>query len=264
VTLLKDTNKTPRVVSVAVPVPLRQSFDFLVADNAGDPVAGARVRIPFGTRELVGVILHVSEESNYPLNKLKSVIEILDDQSLFDESLWQSLQWISRYYLAPIGDVLDTALTVLLRQGAPVMPATTKTWALTDHGRSSPVDELNRAPLQLAIIKRFMSSTSLSSEDFKQESRSWRQAVNALVEKQWLEEYEDQPQLSTRVVPDEPVLVLNDEQKGAAEDLIDKCKQNVFSCTLLHGVTGSGKTEVYFSAIDAVLGTSGMVAYTSG
>lgn len=249
--------RTDHIISVAVPVPLRQSFDFLVPITATEkqikPCVGARVKVPFGSRKLIGIIQAVKSDSDFPENKLKSAIEILDDSSLFDEPLWDSLLWLTRYYLAPIGEVMDTALPVLLRQGADLMPGSKKTWALTDHGRSSPIDELNRAPLQLAIIKRFMKSRLLNVDDFKQTASSWRQAMNALVEKGWVEETNTEPYLAERE-PDEPYSIsLTEQQIVAVEAINSSIEQHGFSSTLLHGVTGSGKTEVYFSAIESVL-----------
>ncbi len=256
--------RTNHILSVAVPVPLRQSFDFLVPLESGQPAieprAGARVKVPFGSRKLVGVILEVKSESDFPEEKLKPALEILDSYSLFDAALWESLQWISRYYLAPIGEVFDAALPVALRQAARLMPSSKKTWALTEQGRSRPVDELDRAPLQLALIKRFMRQRFLCADDFKDTASGWRQAITALVKKEWVEEIEAEPYLPTRELPSqdqgEPLaLILTPQQSDAVNLIRNAISDNQFSSILLHGVTGSGKTEVYFSAMESVLAT---------
>jgi len=249
--------RTEHIMSVSVPVPLRQSFDFLVpvstAENAITPCVGARVKVPFGSRKLVGVIQAVKSDSEFPENKLKTALEILDDSSVFDESLWHTIQWLSRYYLAPIGEVMDAALPVALRQGGAVTPSCKKTWALTDHGRSSSIEELNRAPLQLAIIKRFMKDALLTADDFKRTASSWRQAINALVEKGWVTETNAEPRLSVRSIDRPSSVALTEQQQAAVGALTLSIKSECFSSTLLHGVTGSGKTEVYFAAIEMVL-----------
>jgi len=249
--------RTNHILSVAVPVPLRQSFDFLVPieskQEALAPAVGARVKVPFGSRKLVGVILEVKSSSDFPEDKLKPALEILDEHSVFDAALWPSLQWISRYYLAPIGEVMDAAMPVALRQAAGLMPSSKKTWTLTEQGRSRPVDELNRAPLQLALIKRFMSQRFLSADDFKDSASSWRQAIAALVEKAWVEEIDAEPYLPAREQERVTSLTLTSQQAEAVASIIDAIESEQFSSLLLHGVTGSGKTEVYFSAMESVL-----------
>ena len=249
--------RTEHIISVAVPVPLRQSFDFLVptatSQNEIKPSIGARVKVPFGSRKLVGVIQAIKSDSEFPENKLKAALEILDQKSLFDDALWSSLIWLSRYYLAPIGEVMDAALPVALRQASDLMPSSKKTWVLTELGRSRSLDELNRAPLQLAIIRLFMKNSLLNAEDFKDNVSSWRQAVNALVEKGWVEETQSEPMLSRRAVDKQGLIILTEQQAEAVKVINESINQQCFSSTLLHGVTGSGKTEVYFSAMETVL-----------
>lgn len=245
------------IVAVAVPVPLRQSFDFLLPldllENTASELVGARVKVSFGPRKVVGIIIERKSSSDYPREKLKPVIELIDQESLFTPSLWKSLNWLSRYYLAPIGEVLEAALPVNLRQGSDIAPSAIRTWRLSDHGRSSPVDELNRAPLQLAIIKRFMRRSILNSQDFKESSSGWRQAIAALVEKGWIEQFESLPLLSGTNNQSSSGIQLNAEQKLAVAELESAIEAEKFSCSLLHGVTGSGKTEVYFAAMQTTL-----------
>lgn len=253
--------KKPRILAVAVPVPLRQTFDFIAPENASNLMARTRVKIPFGKRSLIGVIVEVKAETDYPIDKLKSAMEVLDNEPLFDDALWQSLLWLSRYYLAAIGEVLEGALPVMLRQAGAIAPTFERAWRLTDHGRISSIDELNRAPLQLAIIRRFMKQSVLSSDDFKQESQSWHSPVKSLVEKGWLEELTREPILAGRDELALPNLTLTDEQDNAVTLIRDAIDAGKFSCSLLHGVTGSGKTEVYFAAMRKVLARGDSVLF---
>lgn len=258
------------ILSVAVPVPLRQTFDFLVPEHAlknqSQIQPRARVKVPFGRRELIGVVVEVKAHSDYPLNKLKPAIELLDEAGIFDDQLWASLLWLSRYYLAPIGEVLEAAMPLAIRQGSGLAPAYERVWRLTEHGRSASIDELKRSPLQLAIVKRFMQQSILSSNEFKQESKSWHTPVKSLVEKGWLEEFSREPRLS--ITPNMShegddasdvtlkaalKVTLTDEQANAVDELRALINNNAFACALLQGVTGSGKTEVYFAAIEQTL-----------
>lgn len=257
----KKSDQAP-VLSVAVPVPLRQTFDFIASDQRARLTPRTRVKVSFGKRVLVGVIVEIKSTSDYPINKLKPVLEILDEQPLFDDALWQTLIWLSRYYLAPIGEVITGALPVVLRKDETLEPTFERAWQLTDHGRSASIDELARAPMQLAIIKRFTQHTSvLSSSDFKQTSSNWHTPVKALVDKGWLSEISREPTLNERKITRHSELTLTEEQNRAIEvldTLVNKTsaatgEASKFSCSLLHGVTGSGKTEVYFSLMHRVL-----------
>ena len=252
-------NSQGTVLEVAVAVPLRQTFDFLVpraVDQSSKSLTiGARVKVPFGQRQLVGLIIGIKATSDYPQNKLKHALEILDDSAVFDPPLMATLNWLSRYYLAAIGRVMEAALPVALRQGADLVPPTKKTWRLSDTGRSSAIEELNRAPLQLAIIKRFMNSSCLSSEDFKQDASGWRSALKALLEKGWIEEFSAVPVLNVQndKSPELAKLIHTPQQRKAITALAEGIAEQTFSCSLLFGVTGSGKTEVYFAAMQEVL-----------
>ncbi len=245
------------IATVAVPVPLRRTFDFKVPPDQAlrgpQLCVGARVQVPFGARELIGVIIQLKDHSDYPEHKLKSMIKTLDPEPVFDPLLWSVLQWISRYYIAPIGEVLDTALPQVLRKGNPLAPPVVRSWRLTEHGRSCPIEELERAPLQLAIVKRFMHREVLSPIDFKQGSSGWRQALASLVNKGWIEEQSSVPELKEAADTDPSQVSLNEQQRIVVQKLQPLLRADRFSTSLLHGVTGSGKTEVYFAAMRQVI-----------
>jgi len=239
-----------------VPVPLRQTFDFLMPAEIPTPTIGARLRVPFGARKLVGIVVAVKSCSDYPQDKLREALALLDSEPVFDPHLWSTLNWLSGYYLAPIGEVTEGAMPVVLRQGDPIKPPTKRSWRLTELGRSSPIDDLQRAPLQLAIIKRFMRSSVLSSEDFREESSGWRQAVDSLMNKGWLVSYAAEPSLPSKgnqATLNTPPLALNRQQETAVQIIYQAILAKKFASFLLHGVTGSGKTEVYFAAMQKVV-----------
>ena len=252
-TLSNFQENPPTILVVAVPVPLRQTFDFLAPVTSINLQPRLRVRVPFGKRNLIGVIVEVKSTSDYPISKLKSATEIIDNEPVIDQKLWNCLVWLSSYYLAPIGEVIDGALPVLLRQGKNTEPVHERAWRLSDHGRSSAIDELARAPLQLAIIKRFMKQSVLRADDFKQESKSWYTAVKSLTEKGWLEEFSTEPSLIEPPTEQTSPPNLTDEQSDAVVQIDEILESDSFACALLHGVTGSGKTEVYFAAMQSVL-----------
>ena len=102
---------------VAVPVPLRRSFHYLPPEGfeAADCQVGARVEVQFGRQNLVGFIVGHAETSEFA-SRVKSATRLIDDQRvlsiLYDLSLWAA-----DYYHHPVGEVLSTAVPVLLRKG---------------------------------------------------------------------------------------------------------------------------------------------------
>ena len=248
----------PCIVSVAVPVPLRNTFDFIFdldfphQDSAVD-LLGYRVKIPFGARQLVGVIVEQKSTSDYPFDKLKKVLELLDSEALFEPALWRTLNWLSRYYLAPIGEVFETAMTQHLRQGKTALPPLATAWRLSEKNQHKNIDQLSRAPLQRAIVERCQQATVLVPADFAQDSSAWRSAIRALITKGWLEQFTQRPSLAALETPKQQTIQLNAQQTQAVAKLHQAMQAQTFSCTLLQGVTGSGKTQVYFEAMQQAL-----------
>src|SRR6201994_2848144 len=94
---------------VALPVPLDMAFTYKIADR--EPVIGGRVLVPFRTGRLSGVVTALHDRE--PSMKAKAVLQVLDTTPVLDEGLMQLGQWISQYYLAPIGDVFRSMLPLM-------------------------------------------------------------------------------------------------------------------------------------------------------
>ncbi len=137
--------------SVALPVPLPRWFDYrpVPGQTATPADVGCRVRVPFGTRELIGVIAAVGvAEAGTP--DLKAG-ERLDPAPLFHGELLDSLRWLARYTHAPLGEVFATALPAPLRQGEPLADTRTWAWRLTESGQTA-LARLRGKPRRLADL----------------------------------------------------------------------------------------------------------------
>jgi primosomal protein N' (replication factor Y) (superfamily II helicase) len=114
---LKATNP---VLKIAVPSPLRRVFDYLMPDipAATTPVPGMRVKVPFGNKQVVGIITALSHRpSDIAPERLKPVTEILDQQACLDTTLLSLYLWASDYYQFPVGQALQACLPKAVRQG---------------------------------------------------------------------------------------------------------------------------------------------------
>lgn len=132
---------------IALPVPLRQFFDYLPPTdcNVSQLQPGIRVRVPFLKKELVGILIETTHQPDLPWEKLRSACEIIDKTPIVMTDIWQICFWAAEYYHYPIGEVLSHALPVLLRRGKPAIIKKKPSWQLPDSGISSTEFEINDA-----------------------------------------------------------------------------------------------------------------------
>lgn len=242
------------ILTVAVPAPLRRTFDYLPPQGEEGQVGrwkpGMRVLVPFGPQKLVGVLLGISSKSHLDPNKLKPVHHVLDHEPCLPENLLAFLQWAANYYQHPIGEALATALPSLLRQGeAASFPAET-VWQLSTEGKGLPESALKRAPKQAALLNYLQGHGTVSRKELAKLDISTG-TLRALEKKGLIESTERtlRPMADAGALYGEKPLALNAEQEAALAQL----NYGEFGCYLLEGATGSGKTEVYLQAIGHVL-----------
>ena len=244
---------SPSVLIIALPVPLYQRFEYLPAKDLDykSYKLGTRVRVQFGARKLIGLIVDKAAHSSLPVSKLKHVTEVLDNEPIFDNTLLELLFWAAEYYQQPIGEVLFTALPSVLRKGKFIAPATNTLYKLSADKNFN--EELARAPKQRLIVELLKANPQgLSADEIAKHTPSWRSTMNALLSKNFVEKLH-QEALSTFLATKNGVekLKLNTEQQQVYEELTTKLDK--FNCCLLDGVTGSGKTEIYLSLAKDVL-----------
>ncbi|MEO5702873.1 MAG: primosomal protein N', partial [Gammaproteobacteria bacterium] len=245
---------SPPVICVAVPSPLRQSFDYYAP--AGYDIAllppGARVKVPFGRTTTIGVILDTISVSRIAPERLKVAGAVLDRDSLLPTDTLKLMRWASSYYHYPVGEVVLSALPALLRQGGPACARGISTWHLTAEGLAAKVESLARAPRQAALL-RLLQSQDYGLSASHTALGNWRPILHKLMDRQWVEE-----RVTSGLVPDYDTPSegtppeLNPHQRQAVETVA--ATLGSFQTFLLDGVTGSGKTEVYLRLIAQVIG----------
>ena len=237
------------ILRVALDVPLPRGFDYLAPDALEDDV-GRRVCVPFARGEKIGVILEVLSASDQPPEKLKAVRTILRDAPPLPPDWLALAEFCSRYYQHPIGEVIALALPPALRRRGtlPRMP---------DNGIFRITEEGRRALPQLAqrsIAARLLAALELNGAMTRRELRAIAataaKQLPDMLDKAWLRQDKAAPCLKAAGGPD-----LLKEQRSAV-DGVSQAFGN-FAPFLLHGVTGSGKTEVYLRLIEQALGRGG-------
>ena len=243
---------TPTVYAVALPTPLRRTYDYLAPsqETSRTKDIGARVEVSFGSQTLIGIVVDIKNHSDCPIEKLKPVIAVLDEeQPLLSQEIIDLTRWASNYYHHPIGDVINHALPTLLRQGDTAQLASEPAWRVTPSGQDTPLSQLKRAPKQAAALELIKQKPFWWHRQLRLQNVN-STTLKALTDKQLIEPFEVMPNTDhdTKLLRG-AALKLNQEQQQA----LDQIRCNEFTCYLLYGTTGSGKTEVYLQTLEKVL-----------
>ncbi len=244
----EESNRGEIVLRVAVPLPLRQSFDYLppAGANLTGFRPGCRIMAPFGRRKLVGFLLETADRSRISRDQLKPAAAVIDSLPLFSRDLFELLRWSADYYHHPIGEVLATAVPALLRQGKPLYEETTLWSATGDPATLSGRARRQRQLLEFIVERDHVSRNDLTDAGFS--SALLRQ----LLDKGLVRERTQSAPASPPFTPlrpgshDRPVP--NEEQTAVIETFRDA--GSGFRSALVNGVTGSGKTEVYMRLME--------------
>ena len=250
-----------RLISVAVPVPFLDLLTYHVPSHLALPVVGARVRVPIGSRTVTGCVVESPSTGEAPA-EIKDLIEVIDLEPFLPPSIVELCRWTADYYLAGIGDAIAVALPPGARNKASAF-RTRRVASLTAHGRSA-ADATAAADLRLTGRQREALTTlaaiaaPVPLSDLRERGvtadligrLAGRGLVSILEETHERDPFE---QAAAAVAPDAN-RQLTGEQRGALDQLAALADAREFRVALLHGVTGSGKTELYLRLAQRVCG----------
>lgn len=276
--------------NIVLPVPLDAQFSYIVPDALADKVqVGMRVVVPFGkTKTYVGIVsLYPAPEPANSVDEKGKKITFKEILSIFEPTpilvpeqlkLWQ---WMSNYYMTPIGDVYKAAFPSGLKTEDKYKPRTELYITLSDiyknnealnlllnaFGRAKKQQEVLMTYLQLAGVDTINSLNSdsllreVTREELLNEAHCSLSIIHALVERKVLRTYEKKVgRLQTGIATHyEKIKPLNEAQTDAYNHLLLQMMQH--PVTLLHGVTSSGKTEIYIYLIQKAIEEHKQVLY---
>ena len=255
----KESEQKLNIVQVAVPTPLRRKFDYLLSDtiNPDQVLPGMRVLVPFGRTKQIALVLGKSTKTDIDIKKLRPISKILDKKPILSEAIIKLLNWVASYYHHPIGEVFQTALPVHYRKKESASEQGVTTWFLTEIAREADWNLLKRAVRQRSILEQLKNAPNgLTREQIAREQEGqWQTALKVLSEKKWLDSRVVEPVIRqykvTAGINKNSGLSLNPEQQAAVEALIEN--EGCYRASLIDGITGSGKTEVYLTLIERQL-----------
>lgn len=255
-------NQSPcgRIAVVAFDSGVDSVFDYLLPDKLGDVLPGQRLEVPFGRANKIsqGFCIEVKDvERDSSKHKLKFVKKIIDASPLLDERLITFGKWISDFYVCPLGQVLSAMIPAAVKKGTGekqikhVYLADTQEHNLKSKKQKQIIDALKAA-------NAFAAESAIDLKNLLERLKVGTPVANKLVQA-GIVKFTSQTFLrELPVVPEGLLLktqqvILNAEQKNALDEISKKIEAEKFSVALLHGVTDSGKTEVYIRAIEKVL-----------
>ncbi|WP_455233628.1 replication restart helicase PriA [Geopseudomonas aromaticivorans] len=239
---------------IAIPCPMDHPFTYLWP-FAADVKPGTRVKVPFGNSTRIGLVVSVKEEDLTEEQvadlKLRSALEVLDEDAIWDEDSWKTWTWMANYYCYPIGDALGRLLPPTLRKGEAIPRDNLEN--LRDFSGAvtyTPGDTSNVVtPSQKKLIELVRSAESGMTRPEMEAAGASGRVIDTLIRTGAL--------LASRQT--ETALALTEEQQAVFDGI--GAQLDRFGAHLIDGVTGSGKTEVYIRLIEKILETDRQVLY---
>ena len=237
------SNNNSRLAEVAVPLHVAQTFTYrLTPEQSIDAKPGARIIVPFGRKLLTGYIvaLHEKLPANIPLTEaeIKEAKSLVDRFPVCTEEILQLALWVSEYYACPIGEVIKAALP-------PGMKPKLRRFVRATDLQPEKITDKQQSVLDTLKQHGTMPLQELSA------------AVVSALERKGLVEIFDgavrRDPLAHSTLPEAEDHTLTRAQQSVLDQIVDQVKEETYSAFLLHGVTGSGKTEIYIRAMSAAL-----------
>ncbi|HCM46596.1 MAG TPA: primosomal protein N', partial [Colwellia sp.] len=243
---------------------MRQLFTYQVPETLSLPKikVGERIAVPFGSRKVIGIVIDAQAQCNFDVKKVKNIAGRLNDNFNLSKSLVSFLQLCAHYYHHPVGDVFQQALPILLRKIENISLSPPMVWQVqtpNEDKKNILAKLVKKATKQYDLYQMIQSHHGISWVELRTLGYSKAQ-LNALHSKDLIIEKEQVVSQFTwqdDTLNQADKLVLSSEQAIIVSAINSSLAS--FSCHLIDGVTGSGKTEVYLQAMEDVLANNQQV-----
>ena len=242
---------------VALSISTFQSFTYKIPpDLINIAQIGCRVKVPLGNRLSYGVITSIDNVSAFK-GAIKSISEIIDDSPILTKELWELIHWISYYYITPIGKVFNTVLpNNISKNYLPQIYWYANYLEVDDEAIIGKIKK--NAPVQYNVYLKIReaSPTPIQVSYLKSHCSNPLSICRSLEKKKLIKLYRKENEISTRSLSFKHIekkIDFNEDQINVINTIKNSLGANQFKSYLLHGVTGSGKTEIFIEAIKTVI-----------
>lgn len=235
---------------VALPVPLRRLFEYKAQpSNTKVMTVGSRVKVHFGPRTMIGVIVEINQQAQFNVDKIRAIDELIDDDALLSPAILKLAKWASDYYHQAIGEVVRAALPTFLGDSKAVEMV--EYFRLC--GNEDAQELLKNAPAQQKLFEFLQTKKQATSSSYELSliHERWRPIIKQLMDKGLVESYKKEA-ITSQQDQFEPIpILLNAEQQQVFDELSDRLDR--FNVAMVDGITGSGKTRLYTKLIKHTL-----------
>lgn len=233
-----------RILRVALDIPSEEFFDYLLGEDQQADI-GACVLVPFGPRRAVGVVMEVSDVSAVPPHRLRPVTRVMAEIPPLPTDLIALLRFCSEYYQHPLGQAVVHALPARLRNSRPMRAMSQSAYRASPKALNAGIDILPpRRVAQRRLLQALRTGQIINGSDAAALVSRPGPALQELVRLGLAEEVQG---VQDPLPEPEAAPALNSAQREAADAISGSLGR--FQAWLLHGITGSGKTEVYLHAL---------------
>ena len=237
-----------KTIEVALNLPLYQTFNYLIPEDVSNIKAGTRVEVPFGRKKLIGICLGIKkQDSNENFKyKLKHFNKIIDEKPLITNEILRLGKWASKYYQHPIGQVLFSCIPSKIKLGDKIKPYDDREYKyiVTDKEIGN---YFKNKHAQKRLYEEIKLENGMKPSKIKKTLLIKYLIENGFIDKAYITQ-------SNKIIKD---IKLNNEQESAYKKIIKNISS--FTPTLIEGVTGSGKTELYIRVAKEILDGKGQI-----